>query len=101
MPFGAFTYNPMNYSENETESFYDQRLDFTYDGRDYIWYGDYKVETSGDPGDNDVPAYYETEVEILETNFCTYYDETTDEVVEVEPTRGLLCHIEIIIERNL
>jgi hypothetical protein len=101
MPFGAFTYNPMNYSENETESFYDQRLDFTYDGRDYIWYGDYKVETSGDPGDYDTPAYYETEVEILETNFCTYYDETTDEVVEVEPTRGLLCHIEILIERNL
>ena len=91
----------MNYSENETESFYDQRLDFTSEGRDYIWYGDYKVETSGDPGDNDVPSYYETEVEILETNFCTYYDETTDEVVEVEPTRGLLCHIEILIERNL
>jgi hypothetical protein len=91
----------MSYSENETEHFYDQRLDFTYDGRDYIWYGDYKVETTGDPGDYDTPAYYETEVEILETNSCIYYDETTDEVIEVDPSKGLLCHIEIIIERNL
>lgn len=91
----------MSYSENETEYFNDQRLDFTYDGRDYIWYGDYKVETTGDPGDNDVPAYYEVEVEVLDTNFCHYYDEATDEVVEVNPTKGLLCHIELLIERNL
>jgi len=91
----------MSYSETETENFYDQRVDFTYDGRDYIWYGDYKVETTGDPGDYDTPAYYETEVEVLETNFCTYYDETTDEVIEVEPTGGLLCQIELEIERTL
>ena len=98
---GILNQKSMSYSENETEHFYDQRLDFTYDGRDYIWYGDYKVETTGDPGDYDTPAYYETEVEILETNSCIYYDETTDEVIEVDPSKGLLCHIEIIIERNL
>lgn len=91
----------MIYPENETETFYDQRLDFTYDGRDYIWYGDYSVETTGDPGDYDVPAYYEVEVEVLETNFCSYYDEATDEVVEVEPTRSMLTVIELEIERNL
>lgn len=91
----------MNYQDHETEHFNDKRLDFSYEGRDYIWYGDYKVETTGDAGDHDTPAYYEVEVEVLETSFCTYYDEATDEVVEVEPTKSMLTEIEIQIQRNL
>lgn len=88
----------MNYND---ESFYDQEVEFTYDGKEYVWQGDYSVSNWGDDASEYAPAYGETEVSIDYTTSLSFYDEITDTVIEVKPTPSLLASVEIEIERNL
>jgi hypothetical protein len=82
----------MNY---ETENFYDQEIIFTYEGKDYLWIGDYTIEHTGEDESEFAPAYGEMEVTIDYTSSLSCYEEAN-----VIPTRSMLMEIEIEIERN-
>ena len=88
----------MNY---ETENFYDQEIEFTYEGREYVWQGDYSIEYTGELEGDYAPAYGEAEAVIDYTTSLFYYDENLDQVVEVKPTPSILIELAIEIENNL
>ena len=88
----------MNY---DTETHYDQEVNFIYEGHEYVWQGDYTVTNCGEDESDYAPAYGETEISIDHTNSLFYYNETTDEVIDVIPTPSILIELEIEIERNL
>ena len=88
----------MNYDE---QNYYDQEIEFEYEGKTYYWTGDYSVTNWGEDESEYAPAYGEIEVTIDHTASLSYNDETTDEVIEVKPTPSLLAELEIEIERNL
>ena len=88
----------MNYDE---QNYYDQEVQFEYEGQTYYWTGDYTVTNWGDDESEFAPAYGEVEVSIDHTASLSYNDETTDEVIEVKPRPSLLAELEIEIERNL
>jgi hypothetical protein len=88
----------MNYDQ---EQFYDQEINFTYEGKEYAWLGDYSVTNWGEDESETTPAFGELEVTIDHTASLSFYDDETDLVIEVKPTPSLLLEIEIEIERNL
>jgi len=88
----------MNY---EQETYYDQEIEFTYEGKTYYWQGDYTVSNWGEDESEWAPAFGETEVTIDHTASLSYNHEKTYEVIEVKPTPSILAELEIEIERNL
>jgi hypothetical protein len=50
-----------------SEEFYDQSIEFSYEDSDYIWFGDYRVESYDEDGDYDSPSYGETKVKLIHT----------------------------------
>ena len=82
----------MNY---ETENYFDQEITFTYEGKDYLWIGDYTIEHTGEDESEYAPAYGEMQVTIDYTSSLSCYEEAN-----VIPTRSMLMEIEIEIERN-
>lgn len=88
----------MNYDQDQ---FYDQEVEFTYEGKEYVWQGDYSVSNWGEDSSEYAPSYGETEISIDHTTSLSFYDEQTDQVIEVKPTPSLLATVEITIERNL
>jgi hypothetical protein len=83
------------------EHYEDQQLDFSFNELDYIWTGDYTVESEGEEETEYAPAYGESEVKIFHTLSLSYYDQNKDVFIEVKPTPSILIHIELLIERNL
>ena len=88
----------MNYDQ---EQFYDQEVEFIYEGKEYVWQGDYSVTNWGEDESDYAPAYGEVEVSIDHTTSLSFFDEETDTVIEVKPTPSILAILEIKIERNL
>ena len=88
----------MNYN---TESHYDKQFNFIYEGHEYVWQGDYTVNNCGEDESDYAPAYGETEIVIDHTFSLSYYDEASDDVINVIPTPSILIELEIEIERNL
>jgi hypothetical protein len=88
----------MNY---EQDNYYDQEVQFDYEGKTYYWQGDYTVTNWGDDESECAPAYGEVEVSIDHTASISYNDEITDEVIELKPTPSILLQLEIEIERNI
>lgn len=86
---------------SDTENHYDQQVKFTYEGREYIWEGDYTVNTWGETADYDYPGDSDLEVLIEDTTSLTYYDEATDDHIDAVPTKAIIFSIELEIERNL
>jgi hypothetical protein len=81
----------MSNSETVSREFFDKSLDFTYEGRDYIWFGEYKVSKT----DRHV------EVEVLYTDFCAYYRDFSDVLLPVAPGNGLISQIKIEIQKTI
>jgi len=54
----------MNY---ETETHYDQQVNFIYEGFEYVWQGDYTVNYSAEDESEYAPGYGETEIVIDHT----------------------------------
>lgn len=50
-----------------SEEFYDETFEFTMEDSDYIWTGDYRVESFDEDGDYDSPPSGETKVKIIHT----------------------------------
>jgi hypothetical protein len=86
---------------HETETYHDQEIEFTYEGKTYYWQGDYTVANWGDDESEWAPAYCEVEITIDYTASLSYNDKKTDEVIDVKPTPSILAELEIEIERNL
>jgi hypothetical protein len=86
---------------HETETYHDQEIEFTYEGKTYYWQGDYTVANWGDDESEWAPSYGEVEITIDYTASLSYNDEKTDEVIEVKPTPSILAELEIEIERNI
>jgi hypothetical protein len=85
---------------NETENYHDQQVEFTYEGREYIWEGDYTIEQNVEEESECAPAYGEFEVTIDHTTSLSYYDEDLEINVEVKPTNSILVELQLQIERN-
>ena len=81
---------------NDTENFYDQEVDFTYEGQDYLWIGDYTIESFCTEESEYAPAYVEVEVRIDHTSSLASYEDG----IEITPTPSLLAAVEFQIERN-
>jgi hypothetical protein len=84
----------------ETENYHDQQVEFTYEGKEYIWEGDYTIEQTGEEESECAPAYGEFEVIIDHTTSLSYYDEDLEVNVEVKPTNSILIELQFQIERN-
>ena len=54
----------MNY---DSENYFDQEVDFHYEGQDYRWMGDYTIDYFGEEETEFAPAYGEIEVKITHT----------------------------------
>jgi hypothetical protein len=83
----------MNY---ETEHHYDQEIEFIYEGKEYLWTGDYTIEHIGEDESEFAPAYGEMEISIDRTSSLICYEQGR----EVIPTRSMLMALELEIERN-
>ena len=84
----------MNY---DTEHYYDQEITFTYEDQDYLWIGDYSIESYGEEESEYAPAYGEIEVKIDHTSRLSSYDDKDGNII---PTPSLLMALELEIERN-
>ena len=87
----------MNY---ESENYHDQQVEFTYEGKEYTWEGDYTIEQNVEEESECAPAYGEFEVTIDHTTSLSYYDEDSEINVEVKPTNSILVELQFQIERN-
>jgi hypothetical protein len=84
----------------ESENYHDQQVEFTYEGKEYIWEGDYTIEQNVEEESECAPAYGEFEVTIDHTTSLSYYDEDLEVNVEVKPTNSILVELQFQIERN-
>jgi hypothetical protein len=50
-----------------SEEFYDETFEFTYGESDYLWKGDYRIESFDEDGDYDTPPTGETKVKLIHT----------------------------------
>ena len=50
-----------------SEEFYDETFEFSYEDSDYVWKGDYRVESYDEDGDYDTPPSGETKVKLIHT----------------------------------
>ena len=50
-----------------SEEFYDETFEFTYGESDYLWKGDYRVESFDEDGDYYTPPTGETKVKLIHT----------------------------------
>jgi hypothetical protein len=85
---------------NDTENYHDQQVEFTYEGKEYIWEGDYTIESTWEDESEYAPSYGEKEVIIDHTTSLSYYDEDLEVNVEVKPTNSILVELQFQIERN-
>ena len=83
----------MNYN---SENYFDQEITFTYEGKDYLWIGDYSIEHTGEDESEFAPAYGEMEITINHTQSLSSYEHGFD----VIPTPSMLMALELEIERN-
>jgi aminoglycoside phosphotransferase (APT) family kinase protein len=87
----------MNY---EQEQFYDQEIEFTYEGKEYVWQGDYSVTNWGE--DEITRQHMEKSMfQLIIQQAYHFNDELIDLVIEVKPTPSVLVELEIEIVRNL
>jgi len=84
----------MNYN---LDHYTDQEVDFTYEGIDYKWIGDYTIEYYDTDESEYAPAYGEVEVKINHTSSLASYEDG----IEMIPTPSMLMAVELEIERNL
>jgi hypothetical protein len=87
----------MNY---DSENYFDQEIQFTYEGIEYTWVGDYTIEHTGEEESEFAPAYGEMEITIDHTTSLSYYDEDLEINVEAKPTTSILMELEFEIETN-
>jgi len=91
----------MRKNYDDTETHYDQEIEFTFEGEQYIWHGDYSIRTWGETSDWDYCGDSEQEVEIDDTVSIRKFDEDNNDWIDVKPTNSMICEVSIEIERKL
>jgi hypothetical protein len=81
---------------HNSENYFDQEITFSYEDQDYLWIGDYSIESYGEEESEYAPAYGEIEVKIEDTHSLSSYEDG----IEIVPTSSLLMALELEIERN-
>lgn len=81
---------------HDSENYFDQEITFSYEDKDYLWVGDYTIETYGEDESEYAPAYGEMEVKIDHTHSLMSYEDG----IEIKPTESMLMALELEIERN-
>ena len=81
---------------HNSENYFDQEITFSYEDQDYLWIGDYSIESYGEEESEYAPAYGEIEVKIEGTHSLSSYEDG----IEIVPTSSLLMALELEIERN-
>ena len=86
---------------NDTTIYQDEEIEFTYEGNEYRWVGDYEVREWGETATYDYPGDWEQEVNIIRTAELVKYNEDTDKWDNVCPTISIHLTIENQIESTL
>lgn len=79
---------------------FNQTFEFTFDGSDYIWEGDFAFESSSNGGDYYTPSYGHTKVELLSTRAFVWQDED-GEYRDIIPGDYLIYYLTEIIKQSL
>jgi len=86
---------------DNTESFFNQEVTFTYDGEEMVWFGNYQIRQFGEQSDDDYPGCQDTEIEILETDKIEKLSEESENWVLVDEKPSILLAVEWEIEKSL
>jgi hypothetical protein len=87
---------------NNSETYLNQEISFTYEGQEMTWYGDYQVRQYGEESDWEYPGDCETEIEILYTDRIEVWNENLQEWVIInEENLSIIMAVELEIEKSL
>ena len=86
---------------NDSTLYQDQEIEFTYEGNDYRWVGDYEVREWGETYSYDYPGDSDREVKVFRTYDLCSYDPDLDQWLTVYPSGSILATIENEIESTL
>lgn len=86
---------------NDTTLYQDEEIEFTYEGNEYRWVGDYEVREWGETCSYDYLGDWEQEVKVIRTTELVKYNEDTDDWNHVYPIGSILATIENQIESTL
>ena len=86
---------------NDTTLYQDQEIEFTYEGNEYRWVGDYEVREWGETSSYDYPGDSDQEVKVVHTSDLCSYDPELDQWLTVYPSGSILATIENEIESTL
>lgn len=86
---------------DNTELYQDQIVEFTFEGQDYTWEGDYEVREWGETSTYYYPGDYDREVRVIYTRTLEYYDYDQDVWIRADSSHSILTQIEIEIEKTL
>ena len=86
---------------DNTETFYNKEVTFTYDNEEMVWFGNYQVRQFGEQSDHDYPGDCETEIEILQTDTLEKWSEEFQDWVSVYEKPSILMALEWEIEKSL
>lgn len=86
---------------NDTTLYQDQEIEFTYEGNEYRWVGDYEVREWGETATHDYPGDWDQEVKVIYTSDLCSYDPDLDQWLTVYPSGSILAYIENEIESTL
>ena len=79
----------------------DEQIEFTYEGNEYRWVGDYKVREWGETATHDYCGDSDQEVKVVHTSDLCSYDPDLDQWLTVYPSGSILATIENEIESTL
>ena len=86
---------------NDSTLYTDEQIDFTYEGNEYRWIGDYEVSEWGETSSYDYPGDSDREVRVVHTADLCSYDPDLDQWLTVYPSGSILATIENEIESTL
>ena len=86
---------------NDSTLYQDEEIEFTYEGNEYRWVGDYEVREWGETSSYDYPGDGDQEVRVIYTSDLCSYDPHLDQWLTVHPTPSILATIENQIESTL
>lgn len=86
---------------DNVETFYNQEVEFNYEGKDLLWVGYYGIRNFGEEPDWSYPGDQETEITILETEKIEYWSEELENWVDLVPTDDMLEVVKWEIEKKM
>ena len=86
---------------DNSETFYNKEVPFTYEGEEMVWFGNYQVRQFGEQSDDDYPGYHETEIEVFETDKIEKWSEEEQDWLWVDEKPSILLAVEWEIEKSL